>query len=97
MGNVDHYQGGDSMKTKPTRPNGNTRKRLEGLYRAHPNWTLERFARRLGMSTTAIYYHLTAIKASGIVVVTENQPVHRTKRRMVADPYGQIIYSRSQP
>lgn len=87
------------MKTKPTRPNGNTRKRLEGLYRAHPNWTLERFARRLGMSTTAIHYHLTAIKASGIVVaITENRrPVRRTKRRMVADPYGQIIYSRSQP
>lgn len=79
------------MKTKPSRPNGKTRQRIEQLYRQHPDWTLERFARKLGMSTTAVFYHLVDVKAK----VAASQPSkrsrpYRARRLMVADPYGQI-------
>lgn len=82
------------MNTKPKRPNGKTRQRIETLYRQHPNWTLERYARRLGLSHTAVYYHLVDIKAK---YRRPDQPAPRQARRQsVADPYGQIEFSRSR-
>lgn len=82
------------MNTKPSRRNGLTRVRVEKLYRQHPKWTLERYARRLGVSHVTVHYHLASIKAkepvAGAGMSIETRPVRRPARRTIADPYGQI-------
>ena len=78
--------------TNPKRKNNLTRQRVEKLYRQHPTWTLERYARRLGVSHVTIHYHLVGIKAqAGIRSDKPRKPVRKATRGLsIADPYGQI-------